>query len=85
MRGLRDFANTQLDHLPRMADFAKWATACESALWQPGTFALAYGDNRADIVSDVLDADPVAQALQAYIAERKGEPVMKRPPVFWMP
>jgi hypothetical protein len=32
--------------LPRMADFALWATACETALWPAGTFMRAYEENR---------------------------------------
>jgi len=71
-RGLRDRARTVLDRLPRMADFATWATACESAFWPAGTFAAAYRDNRADIVGDVLDADPVASAVIAYMGTQTG-------------
>ena len=37
-RGLRRLAETRLERLPRMADFALWATACETALWPAGTF-----------------------------------------------
>jgi hypothetical protein len=73
VRGLRDIENTKLDRLPRMADFAKWASACETEFWAAGTFADAYSDNRADIVSDVLDADPVAAAMITYMADRKDE------------
>ena len=29
---------TRLDKLPRMADFALWAAACETAFWPTGTF-----------------------------------------------
>jgi hypothetical protein len=73
VRGLRELPRTHLDRLPRMADFAKWAAACESLFWSAGTFATAYRDNRADIIADVLDADPVASAVIAYMAEQKGE------------
>ena len=31
--GLRTLPRVRLDRLPRMADFAIWATACETALW----------------------------------------------------
>ena len=74
VRGLRDLSSTRLDRLPRMADFALWAAACESEFWPTGTFAAAYGDNRVDIVSDVLDADPVASAVISYMKEQS-EPV----------
>lgn len=36
--GLRRLPDTRLPKLPRMADFALWASACETALWPTGTF-----------------------------------------------
>jgi hypothetical protein len=36
--GLRALPTTRLDEMPRMADFAVWATACEGAFWPEGTF-----------------------------------------------
>jgi hypothetical protein len=42
VHGLRTLPHTRLDRLPRMADFALWATACETALWPAGTFMAAY-------------------------------------------
>ncbi len=46
VQGLRRLPETRLDKLPRMADFALWATACETALWPAGTFWSAYCGNR---------------------------------------
>lgn len=43
--GLRMLPDTRLDRLPRLADFAVWATACEGAAWAPGAFAAAYAAN----------------------------------------
>jgi hypothetical protein len=40
--GLRELPHVRLVRLPRVADFALWATACETALWPAGTFACAY-------------------------------------------
>ena len=38
VQGLRILPTIKLDSLPRMADFAEWATACIDALWgRPGT------------------------------------------------
>ena len=37
VHGLRTLPGFSLDRLPRMADFAIWAAACEPALWRPGT------------------------------------------------
>src|SRR5262245_29198543 len=42
VQGLKRLPETHLPKLPRMADFAKWATACESAVWPRGTFWAAY-------------------------------------------
>jgi hypothetical protein len=36
--GLRTVDSVPVARLPRMADFALRATACETALWPPGTF-----------------------------------------------
>ena len=69
--GLRQLPNVHLDRLPRMADFAHWATACESAIWQAGTFSAAYGGNRDEAVDGVIDADPVAAAVRLLMGEMK--------------
>jgi hypothetical protein len=63
--GLKRQPNTRLEKLPRMADFALWATACETALWPAGTFGLAYSHNRDEAVEAVIDADPIAAAMRA--------------------
>jgi hypothetical protein len=68
--GLAELPNTKLDKLPRMADFALWATACETALWPAGTFWAAYCGNRDDAVEGVIDADPIAAAVRALVAAR---------------
>jgi hypothetical protein len=41
-RGLQILPRVRLQRLPRMADFALWATACESAFRPTGTFEAAY-------------------------------------------
>lgn len=69
-KGLADLPRTKLDKLPRMADFALWATACETALWPQGTFWSAYCGNRDDAVEGVIDADPVAAAVRAVMTTR---------------
>ena len=53
-----------------MADFALWATACETALWPAGTFWSAWCGNRDEAVEGVIDADPIAAAVRALIAAR---------------
>src|SRR5262249_1862002 len=53
---------------PRMADFARMAIACQTALWPRGTFEKAYSDNREETVDAGIDADPVAAAVRALVA-----------------
>jgi hypothetical protein len=48
--GLRRLPETRLPGLPRMADFALWATACEGAFWPSGRFMSAYSSNRDEVV-----------------------------------
>jgi hypothetical protein len=68
--GLRRLLETRLPGLPRMADFALWATACEGAFWPSGTFMAAYTTNRVEVVANVIDADPVAASVRALMADR---------------
>ena len=70
VEGIKRLPETRLEKLPRMADFALWATACETALWPEGTFWLAYCGNRDEAVEDVIDADPIAAAVRAVMAKR---------------
>ena len=51
-----------------MADFALWATACETALWPVGAFWSAYCGNRDEAVEGVIDADPIAAAVRAMMS-----------------
>lgn len=68
--GLKRLPETSLPKLPRMADFALWATACEAAMWSAGTFMSAYAGNLEDVVEGVLEASPVAVAVRAMMQER---------------
>lgn len=71
VKGLAMLPHTRLDKLPRMADFAVWATACETALWPAGTFWSAYCGNRDDAVEGVVEADPVAAAVRAMMETQR--------------
>ena len=68
--GLSRLDQVKLKRLPRMADFFKWVTACETALWPEGTFAAAYEANSAAAVTTTIDADLVAGAVVALMADR---------------
>ncbi|MGH7056415.1 MAG: hypothetical protein ACREFZ_00845 [Acetobacteraceae bacterium] len=66
--GLKALPATKLARLPRMADFALWATACEGALpWPAGTFLAAYGANRRGAVLETVEADAVGAAVLALV------------------
>ena len=68
--GLQQLATTHLDRHPRMADFARWASASETAFWPAGTFMEAYTGNREDAVESVIEADPVASTLRSWLVGR---------------
>jgi len=67
VEGLRQLPVTQLPKLPRMADFALWATACETAIWPASTFWTAYSHKRDEAIQDVIEADPVATAVRTFM------------------
>lgn len=69
-QGLKRLPDTRLDTLPRMADFALWVTACETALWPAGTFGAAYAGNRDEAVDSVIEGDPVGSAIRSLIGTR---------------
>ena len=54
---------------PRMADFALWATACESAFCPAGTLETAYSNNRRAAIENIVDADPVAAHVREIMAD----------------
>jgi hypothetical protein len=70
VEGLKRLPETRLEELPRMADFALWATACETAIWPAGTFWTAYSSNRDEAVAGVIESDPVANVVRALMATR---------------
>jgi hypothetical protein len=69
-RGLAMLPQTKLTKLPRMADFAVWASACETALGPVGTFMSAYDGNRDEAVASVIEADLVATTVRAMMTTR---------------
>jgi hypothetical protein len=70
VHGLRALGRVHLDRLPRMADFALWTTACETALWPAGSFARAYAANRTAAIEGLIEADPVATCVRELMAEQ---------------
>ena len=70
LHGLRTLDRVHLDRLPRMADFALWAAACEPALWPAGSFARAYAANRRAAIESIIEADPIVACVRAIMVDR---------------
>ena len=66
--GLRKLPSISPLNLPRMADFAIWSMACETAYWEEGSFGQAYDRNLTDSVEVMLEDDPLFLVLQRVIA-----------------
>ena len=72
--GLARLPHTRLDKLPRLADFAVWATACEAGLGlEEGRFMQVYGANLDDSNARVLEMSPVASAIVGLLDLHRGE------------
>ena len=71
-KGLTMLPKTRLEKLPRMADFALWASACETAFWPAGAFLKAYDSNRDDAAEIIIDAEPVTAAVLTLMGARTG-------------
>jgi len=65
-------SSLRLERMPRMADFALWATAAEYALgWKPRAFMDAYTGNRREATESALEADPVTGAVRALVEKQE--------------
>jgi hypothetical protein len=69
---MRRVEHVHLEGIPRMADFAVWATAAEEALgWESGSFMKAYVGNREEANETALEADPVAGAVRELLKDQE--------------
>lgn len=67
----RPAVRASLKKLPRMADFAVLAAAAAPAFgWTEDDFFRAYGRNSRTRVEQVVEADPVAEAVRRLVEER---------------
>jgi hypothetical protein len=63
--------NLHIERLPRMADFARLATAMAPAFgWTEAEMLAALEENRAAAVAGVIESDGIAVAVQALIEEK---------------
>ena len=66
---LRKMPSTKMEKLPRMADFAHWATAGEAALGiKPGGFLVAYTGNREASNELAIESSPAGKAVVKLMA-----------------
>ncbi len=69
---LRRVPTVELAEMPRMADFALWATAAEPLLgWREGAFIAAYSRNQVSSNELALDASPITEALRRLVGDGK--------------
>ena len=68
VHGLRELPQTTVPDMPRMADFATWAAACEGGLGlEPNSIIAAYRANRAGANDLVLDVSAISAPLKAFL------------------
>jgi hypothetical protein len=70
--GLLELPRVVLDRLPRMADFALFAVACERGSGEARRFVRAYAENQAGAHEQALDGSPLPPALLALVDGKPG-------------
>ena len=68
---LQNIEKTELTHYPRMADFAQWAAAAESAFgFSKGSFIKAFEENQNSGNYIALEGSPFAETIQKFAADK---------------
>lgn len=70
-KGLANIKTTKIDRLPRMADFAKWATACGNAYNWGDKFMVAYQHNIDTASHNTVENSPFASAIVKLVKARE--------------
>ncbi|WP_047981533.1 hypothetical protein [Ornithinibacillus contaminans] len=69
---IREFNNVTLDSSPRMADFAKWATAGETGFgFKSGTFMKGYDLNQRRVAEEAVEHDLLISAIVDCLSTTK--------------
>lgn len=68
--GLRELPRVRTDALPRMADFARFALACEQGAGEQPQFVGVYARNQAATSEQALDSGPLPTAVLELMDER---------------
>jgi hypothetical protein len=67
--GLKNLPDTHPENLPRMADFARWVTACAPSLGMTEeVFAKAYKTNRETVRDLIAETSTVLQVVEEWLA-----------------
>jgi hypothetical protein len=70
--GLARLPGVKLTTMPRLADFARWGVACETAFWAEDTFKRAYRTKLAEGGSKAIAASPEGTAVLALLETSGG-------------
>lgn len=68
--GLKNLPDLEPQPLLRMADAMRWAIACETAYWDPGTVAAAYRRNQTQALEELAEADPLISFFESLMEFR---------------
>ena len=69
---MRNFDKVNLKTLPRMADFAQWIVAAETAMpFKPGEFIEIYQRNLEESEQSIFESNPVAMALLELVRDKR--------------
>jgi len=70
-KAMQIYPTLEIEHLPRMADFAMWGEAVARALgYKPSDFLDAYFENIGEQVREILEQNPIGLAIMAFIEDR---------------
>jgi len=65
------YPTVEIEHLPRMADFAIWGEAVARALgYKPGEFLRAYRKKIGEQTRDVIEENPIGLAILAFMENK---------------
>ena len=64
---LKNLAKTNIDKLPRMADFALWTKAAEGSFGWDNEFMRSYQDNIDNIISATIESSPFAYGVKKFM------------------
>jgi hypothetical protein len=68
--GLKQLPHVHLEQKSRMADFELFGHACEGAYAAAGSFATALAANATELNEALIEDDPVAKAITAFMIKR---------------